>query len=186
MAVGAATRRTRAPTACDDVAPARGSRTRRRCPDPDDPDRIRSGTGCSSPPAGVRSCFRASPGTALSRSRRRYAAKASSTASSSSSGGAGCCSMLDSTRIHRARRSTGRSSLRSLDAVHGGKEGSLILRDQLSSRHASIIGFFVDDLSGRVPGIKWTRSRFRLLLGSIERGRLLTRLRIEIRCTVVR
>lgn len=73
MAVGAATRRTRAPTVCDDVAPARGSRTRRRrrhrrrCPGADGPDR--SGTGCSSPPAGVRSYFRASPGTRLSLER---------------------------------------------------------------------------------------------------------------------
>lgn len=70
MAVGAATRRTRAPTVCDDVAPARGSRARRRrCPGADGPDR--SGTGCSSPPAGARSYFRASPGTRLSLSRGR-------------------------------------------------------------------------------------------------------------------
>lgn len=68
MAVGAAKRRTRAPTACDDVAPAPGSRVS-RSPDVagdawcwcagrrDD----RSDTGRSSPPAGAQSCSRASP-----------------------------------------------------------------------------------------------------------------------------
>lgn len=81
MAVGAATRRTRAPTACDDVAPARGSRARRRrrrCPDADVRDRNRSGTGCSLPPAGARSYFRASPEDGSRervKRRRRYAAE---------------------------------------------------------------------------------------------------------------
>lgn len=68
VAVGAAKRRTRAPTACDDVAPAPGSRVS-RSPDVagdawcwcagrrDD----RSDTGRSSPPAGAQSCSRASP-----------------------------------------------------------------------------------------------------------------------------
>lgn len=110
MAVGAATRRTRAPTACDDVAPARGSRARRRrrCPDAD-ADRGRTGTGCSPAPAGVRSCFRALPKTALEKGTTtlREASSSATSSSSSSSGDAGCCSTLgDSATTHRARRST--------------------------------------------------------------------------------
>ena len=67
MAVGAAKRRTRAPTVCDDVALAPGSRVSRPADAAADAWRCagrrddRSDTGRSSPPAGAQSCSRASP-----------------------------------------------------------------------------------------------------------------------------
>lgn len=67
VAVGAAKRRTRAPTVCDDVALAPGSRVSRLADAAADAwwcarrRDDRSDTGRNSPPAGVQSCSRASP-----------------------------------------------------------------------------------------------------------------------------